>query len=667
MKLQQTSVLFLMFVAVLGMPLESAAISQQRSVNVATTDTRTSKAETGEPLSSAARLDPLAVEAFADGYFPKLMEQRRVPGAVFAVVSREGIILKKGYGVANTETSEPVDPDKHLFRIASASKTFAAVSIMRLVEEGKLDLKTNIRTYVPDIEIDDSKGPITISDLLGHSSGFESRVYNRYGVAPALLNLSTVELFNYFAPKQLRAPRTLTGYSNYGYSLLGEIVARASGVPYAKYVEETILKPLRMDRSTYRLRVSNGDDDDAKTAALREEEVKGHTWERGGYVVKSFPIAFPETTDASGGLSTTAGNMVRYIRMYLNDGALDGARILKPQTMSKMQSVAFANGPYGDAMAHGLFRSETALGKVVLGHGGSINNNMSQMTFVPELGLGIFMSTNSDGGWTFTDVPIRLIEAFFPEEKQLHPKVSPPDDFADRVDRYIGTYFRTRRTETGSAKIRLINQTVDVSVMNDRYLLLNNGDMGRYVEEKPDVFVSVEDGRRIEFQGPPGKKATMIIGSGSVSAFERSTFDKLSLSIFPFVGAALLAAIAALAGQVVFFFRPPAFVPTMMQRIAQSVFVLTSVLLLISIIQFIMAFEAFDAIYDVFPSPELIAFNYFIIMGTAGTGLLALLLVPVLRGTGWGIGRKAQYAFSTIIFAAALFAAYQWNILPVSS
>jgi len=168
------------------------------------------------------------------------------PGAAgisIAVARGDKIIFVKGYGLADVEMNVPVNPDS-IFRIGSVTKQFTAAAVMKLVEAGKISLDATIQTYLPDFP--EKQWPVTVRHLLTHTSGIWSYTGDeKFMTRDTSLELTQTEMIALFKDKPLEfEPGTKFNYSNSGYYLLGAIVEKASGKPYATYVQEELFGPL---------------------------------------------------------------------------------------------------------------------------------------------------------------------------------------------------------------------------------------------------------------------------------------------------------------------------------------------------------------------------------------------------------------------------------------
>jgi N-acyl-D-amino-acid deacylase len=192
------------------------------------------------------------------------MRKHSIPGGAVAVMSEGKLVYARGFGYADVENKTPVQPDA-LFRIASVSKTFTAVAIMKLVEEGKLTLDDRVSPFIahltpaPGATVDPRWEQITIRHLLNHTGGWDRTnggfdPMDRPGIAAAAVNAqapaSAETLIRYMKGMPLNFnPGEKWVYSNFGYAILGTIIERLSGMPYKEYVRSRVLQPLGANRT----------------------------------------------------------------------------------------------------------------------------------------------------------------------------------------------------------------------------------------------------------------------------------------------------------------------------------------------------------------------------------------------------------------------------------
>ena len=188
--------------------------------------------------------------------YDRIMRDFDIPGAAVAVVRHGRLVYARGFGMADREAGTPVRPDS-LFRIASVSKPITSVAVLKLMEDGLLDLDARV---FPDLLADIGPGRvadarmnrITVRDLLRHSGGFDRDIsgdpqFMQWDIAQALSKPPPVECADVIAFMKSRrldfAPGARSVFSNYGYCVLGRVIERASGLPYEEYVRNRVLRP----------------------------------------------------------------------------------------------------------------------------------------------------------------------------------------------------------------------------------------------------------------------------------------------------------------------------------------------------------------------------------------------------------------------------------------
>lgn len=339
---------------------------------------------------------------FFDGLFKENMEKYHVSGLAFVMVKDGAIVYKKGYGTANIEDNIPVDPDVTVFRVGSVSKLFTTAAVMQLSEQGRLDLNDDVNKYLDSFKIKnrfDEK--ITISNLLTHTAGFDERVIGM--AAKEKKDVLPLEKYvSEFSPQVFVKPGTVYSYSNYGMTLAGYIVEKASGVPFNEYTEKNILNPLDMRHSSF-------DPSSAVTADLAQ----GYTYSNGvqNPVQQDFLNVVP-----AGGLYTTASDMANFITAVLQDGSFNGKQIMKKETAADMKKQHFTCSSDMAGIAYG-FHEKFANGQRLIEHTGGWSDFTSLLTVIPEQNAGFFFSCNSgeesSSGIT-TDVTDKIMDMYFP-------------------------------------------------------------------------------------------------------------------------------------------------------------------------------------------------------------------------------------------------------------
>ncbi len=331
--------------------------------------------------------------------------QRRVPGYAFGVIVDGRLVHIVAEGIRDTRTNARVDTAT-VFRIASMSKSFAALAILQLRDEGKLSLDEPAARYVPELaslRYASTDAPrITVRHLLTHSAGFPED--NPWG--DQQLD-ATEDAFSAMLRRGIpfsNAPGTAYEYSNYGFAILGRIVTNVSGIPYARYLRERILSPLGMTATT----LESGDVDPAKLAY-------GYRLQDGQWVLE--PPLPDGAFGVMGGMLTTPADLTKWVAFLLDawparDGAESGP--VRRSSVREMQQIhrfagatavwdarsealALNAGGYG----YGLRVQQTCDFRIAVSHTGGLPGYGSIMKWLPEQGVGVIgLGSLTYTGWT---------------------------------------------------------------------------------------------------------------------------------------------------------------------------------------------------------------------------------------------------------------------------
>lgn len=328
-------------------------------------------------------------EAFTDALIPKQLSDYQIAGAVVSIVKDGETVLAKGYGFANVEDQIPASPHESLFRIGSTSKLFTWTAVMQLVEQGKIDLHTDVNTYLLDFQIPPTyPEPVTMWHLLTHTAGFEERLNGMLAHSPEEM-ISLHEYAANYMPARVRPPGEMTAYSNYGAALAGFIVESITGIPFEQYIETYLFEPLEMTRSTFRQPVPDN---------LRPEQAKAYS-----YLDSFQPLPFEYIAAAPmGSMSTSAVDMTHFMLAHLQDGSFKGRRILTPEIVRQMHARQFANDHRLSGLTLGFFDGEQN-GKHYIEHGGAFTGWYALLVLLPEQNIGLFVAYNARNG----EIPAR--------------------------------------------------------------------------------------------------------------------------------------------------------------------------------------------------------------------------------------------------------------------
>jgi len=490
------------------------------------------------PVSSApATPEPTGVhdltkadlEAFLDALLPAQLQSRDMAGAVVAVVKDGQVLLAKGYGDADVAAKKPVVAGETLFRPGSISKVFTAIAVLQLVEQGKLDLDRDVNDYLDFAIPKTFAEPITLRRLLTHTAGFEEVIKNLF-VASANEMRPLREYLIAVMPERIFRPGTVPSYSNYGLALAGYIVERSAGEPFEKYIAAHILGPLRMEHSTFAQPLP---------PTLEPAMSKGYAATAQGAKSFEFVQAAP-----AGALSTTATDMARLVLALLADGTLDGATILKPESVHAMETRQLDWPPTVRSL--GLILMEySSNGQRIVGHAGDTFYFHSDMILIPEARVGLFISYNSAGsrfGGGRGEVIRAFLDRYFPG-----PAASPPDvdpKMAQADGRAVSGMYRTsRRSESTFLKIPAI--LGQYAVQSDAKGILTiegnknlRGNLKRWREIGPLLYHEVDGPDTIAFRRNENGVVTELLSS-PVTLEQRVTGFASKTVILPLIGGSL--------------------------------------------------------------------------------------------------------------------------------
>jgi CubicO group peptidase (beta-lactamase class C family) len=497
-------------------------------------------------------LEKSDLEAFFDGIIPLQLERSDVAGATVLVMKDGKELLKKGYGFVDVGKKKPVDPENSIFRLASISKLFTWISAMQLVEQGKLDLDTDVNKYL-DFQIAPAFGkPITVRNLMTHTGGFEEEIRDVLITDPRKAT-PLREFLIENQPHRIFPPGEVPAYSNYGVGLGGYIVQRVSGEPFEKYVAEHIFQPLGMKRSSFNQPLAEG------LSPLASDGYRNSTEKP----AIGFEIFSPAP---AGGVSSTASDMGRFAQALLNGGEWEGHRILKPETLQAMWTKQFVASDALPPIGMGFYQTWRN-GLRFIGHDGDLIAFHSTFLLEPKEKLVLFVSFNSAGSANKTraEIVTAFADRYYPyaEKTEVH-KFSP-----DELNAITGTFMSTRRSESTRLKLgNLIGQS-DAVVDKDGVLKIEDfkdlrGHARKWKSVGRDLWQEENEQRRMfSIRDSSGKIVRIAVGFPGVQ-FERVPWYENSQWIFPVLGSSLvivlLVILATLArlGRRVFLSKRPA-------------------------------------------------------------------------------------------------------------
>jgi CubicO group peptidase (beta-lactamase class C family) len=503
------------------------------------------------PPPGPAPLAAAELAAFVDGYVAEAMRRQHIAGVVVAVVQNGQIVLKKGYGFARLQPRQAVDPDRTLFRLGAVSQALTWVAVMRQVEAGRIRLEQPVNLYLPEpVQVRDNgfEQPVRMLDLMAHAGGFEVRGFGP-GVEEDAEYVRPLELYlRRERPRRVRPPGQTATVSAYGPALAGAAVARVSGKPFEQAMEEQVLRPLDLRRTTFREpRPAKPGLPAPMPAALAAEAAQPYRWRDGAFVRQ--PYEFAGQVAPAGSASSTAADMARLMLALLGDGRLDGVTLYGPRTARALRTPILPAPAGVNGWAHGFAVESLAGARSGYGLGGGALSSAAHLVTVPELNLGVFVAANSVSGERLAgDLPGAIARRFYGP-----PAIFPPSPAraADRRGSYAGHYLTTARAYAGLQGFvgRLLGE-VEVGVAPDGRLLtrsLGHGRRSWIAEAAPGRFVGENGESRLVFEPGGGEARAFVRGDGA-ARFERVGFWRSQAALGLFAGLAAAAALTTLAG-----------------------------------------------------------------------------------------------------------------------
>lgn len=421
------------------------------------------------------------IEDFIAGW----MSENKVPGMSVALVKGKELIYAKGFGARDLKNNLPARGNT-LYGMASITKSFTSLAVLKLVERGELDLDDRIEDYVPI----DWENDVTIHDLLCHGSGMPS-----LGVSEALIDrliemderglpLSDLDDFylhlNSAKDEIASEPGEEFFYFNSGYALLGQIIEKVSGSSYPEFIEKEIFEPLGMKRSRFEY---DEETDDIMTPYFMGEDGPEQT-----------PYPLREIGHPGGGLISSAKELANYLIMHMDQGEFEGEQLVKPETLAEAHSPHISRevGDYGYGWAIKEFEGEK-----FVGHGGSIAVSGGFIGFLEDVGVVIASNTIPNG--SFEEVGKWILKTFrgedgdeltyFKRKKRLDMLTGTYESFRGikemEVEKEANLLKLTVKERLESQQLVLIPESEDVDEY-EFYYLDGNG-------EKNSVRFEVED------------------------------------------------------------------------------------------------------------------------------------------------------------------------------
>lgn len=390
------------------------------------------------------------VGAVVDQLVPDQLAAGDIPGAVVTVVADGQTVFSSGYGVADPATGTPMDPADTGLYTASEGKLFTATAIMQLVEEGELDLHTDVNEYLDTPIPDTYPGqPVTLHHLLTYTSGFDYDIYGwsqwDEGELPTLAEFATE-----VRPDRVRPPGELAAYNNYDFVLAGRIIEIVSGQSYADYIAEHVLEPAGMSSTT---------SERPHPAELQARATPGYRPAEGGHVQAGAQVS--PATPAGTGTLTTGADMGRFMIAQLSENSPLGT-----EATQTMQAEQFRPDPEVPGMGY-AFEQRPMNGQQVVTKDGDQPGTHHNLALLPEHDIGIHVAYNGDGTdgaafWGGKELVRAILDASFPPGENGAPEATDQATAGD-VENLAGSYRAARTSQETFTKVTSLTGPVTVT------------------------------------------------------------------------------------------------------------------------------------------------------------------------------------------------------------
>src|SRR2546422_8869057 len=358
-----------------------------------------------------------------------VLDKEHVPGAGLALVANGEVLWCGGIGQADIAANRAVSCDTE-FRVGSISKTFVALALLKLQEDGKINLYARLQDVAAEIPFKnrwEATHPVRIVTLLEHTAGFDdmepSEVYNvrdRYGFPP-------LDVFRRFTePQATRWPAgTRMSYSNPGNAIAGYLIEKITGKPFDQYIRETLLRPMGMEHADYPFTDAN--------RALLATAYEGNPPKPSGY-----PFIYLRP---AGDLQASPGELAKLVQFLLRRGKAGDAQLVNSESILRIEApettLAAKNGL---RLGYGLCNYTSVEGGVAThGHDGGMDGFVSSYRYMPEQNWGYVILLNSDNSQQALESLNRLAIDFLSRDFSK-PQMAEIDLPASELKRFTGFY-----------------------------------------------------------------------------------------------------------------------------------------------------------------------------------------------------------------------------------
>ena len=405
-----------------------------------------------------------AVEEKLDTYTAAYMRAMNAPGMTQALTDQAATLRTASYGFSNVDLKVPVTPE-HLFQIGSITKSFAALILLQLHDEGKLDLHRPVIEYLPWLPVTMPYGPITAHHLLTHSSGLPD--------ASALFQ-SDPEARH----RQGFAPGDHFHYCNLGFSILGELIQHLDGRLWYQALQARILSPMGMMATAPVITIASS----ARSAIGYQPFFDDQVYPRQGRLTSRPPEVFDSP---AGSIAAPPGDMAVYLRMLLNGGEGPKGRIVSSDAFALLATPYIKAAEFSPTAFYGYgIAVDTLDGHKILRHTGGMNCFASSIHVDMDGGYAAFASINAMQGYRPTAVTQYAVQLLRAERSKPLPAAEPLPDPAsvDNAADYAGLFRGSQGELTFKAQ-------------GHQLLMMHAGEEIALQRSEGDSFLSTQQGK----------------------------------------------------------------------------------------------------------------------------------------------------------------------------
>jgi len=465
----------------------------------------------------------------------KVMQQCKVPACGVAIVTKDRIVWAAGLGKADVAANRDATADT-LFRIASCSKSFTALAVMKLVEEGKLHLDDKVHDLIPEIWFKnpwEATDPVRVIHLLEHTAGFDDFALKDYlNSDPKPLTLREGLDFDPGTRVSRWRPGTRYSYCNSDAAMAAYIVEKITGQKFEDYMQQNFFNPLQFKRCSYLL-----------TPEVQAYLAQGYH-EDG---ITPYPYAHILERPV-GAINISANEIANYLRFYLDQGSLDGVKILSPESIESMErpssTYAAREGllrGYGSFLCRGYYK-----GHPYLGHIGFMSGASAYFTYYPQDGIGYAFMINASNGEAFFRIKTLLQNYCTGDFTDATPVPAPIPIPRSIVSEYSGIYEPIAPRNEGNRMTDQVTGLLSLSFKGDSLIRKDFlGGETEYHRVSGSLYRKQDDSHPCLALIPDHSDGTLfqeMEGPGEMPTYRKMSFWRLAVQFAMVPGSLLLMA-----------------------------------------------------------------------------------------------------------------------------